>query len=154
MVSSTFVAMISCFASHIAERLKRNGNRFSFATDRVGKVSRRRTIPSILLIISSIDLVFAGGMTSKEQSHLEQCQKWRICLSFRYSDLSGAISSLSHRTQFVPKLERRLDAIIRMATPLAVGFDVARGGNRSMAPSSAAIHLNLTRERRTFLCRS
>ena len=36
----------------------------------------------------------------------------------------------------------------------AVGFDVARGGNRSMAPSFAAIHLNLTRERRTFLCRS
>ena len=33
-------------------------------------------------------------------------------------------------------------------------FDVARGGNRSMAHSSAAIHLNLTRELRTFLCRS
>ena len=33
-------------------------------------------------------------------------------------------------------------------------FDVARRGNRSMAPSSAAIYLNLTRERRTFLCRS
>ena len=56
-------------------------------------------------------------------------------------------------TQFVPKLERRLDGIIRMATPW-LSLDVARGGNRSMAHGSAAIYLNLTRELRTFLCRS
>jgi hypothetical protein len=36
---------------------------------------RRRIISSILLTISSIDLVCADGMTSKEKSHLEQCQK-------------------------------------------------------------------------------
>ena len=41
-----------------------------------------------------------------------------------------------------------------MATPLAVAYDVARGDNRSMAHGSAAIYLNLTREPRTFLCRS
>ena len=120
-----------------------------YATNRNRKASRRLTTSSILLIISSIGLVCAHGMTSKEQSHVEQCQKCRICPSSRYSDLSGAISSLSHRTQIVPKLERRLDAVIRMRLPL-LSATVARGGNRSMAPSSAAIHLNLTRERRTF----
>src|SRR6476646_12043349 len=36
---------------------------------------------------------------------------------------------------------------------LCCRFDVARGGNRSMAPSSAAIHLNLTREIGIFLDR-
>src|SRR5437899_3249432 len=45
------------------------------ATNRDEQASRRRMISSILLIISSIDLVYAGGTTSKEQSHLEQCQK-------------------------------------------------------------------------------
>ena len=75
MVSSTFVTVISCFAPHIAERLKRNGNRFSYATSRDGRTSRCFMISSILFIISFIDLVFAGGMTSNEQSHLEQCQK-------------------------------------------------------------------------------
>jgi hypothetical protein len=39
-------------------------------------------------------------------------------------------------------------------SPAICRLDVARGGNRSMAPSSAAIHLNLTRELRTFLCLS
>jgi hypothetical protein len=45
------------------------------ATNRDEKASRRRIISSILLTISSIDLVFAGGATSKEQSQLAQCQK-------------------------------------------------------------------------------
>ena len=49
--------------------------RHTHATNRDEKASRRRMISSILLIISCIDLVCTCGMTSKEQSHLEQCQK-------------------------------------------------------------------------------
>jgi hypothetical protein len=45
------------------------------ATNRDRQTSRRLMMSSILLITSSIDLVCAGGTTSKEQSHLEQCQK-------------------------------------------------------------------------------
>jgi hypothetical protein len=45
------------------------------ATKRNATASRRRTIASILLIISFIDFACEVGMTSKEQSHIEQCQK-------------------------------------------------------------------------------
>jgi hypothetical protein len=47
----------------------------SYATNRDRRTSRRLMTSSILLTISSIDLVCAGEMTSKEDSHLEQCQK-------------------------------------------------------------------------------
>ena len=48
---------------------------FSYATNRDRRTSRRLMTSSILLITSSIDLVRAGKMISKEQSHFDQCQK-------------------------------------------------------------------------------
>ena len=35
----------------------------------------------------------------------------------RYSDLSGAISSSPHRTQPIPNVERRMEAIVTIVTP-------------------------------------
>jgi hypothetical protein len=63
------------FAPHIAERLKKNGNRFSYATNRDEKASRCVMTSSILLKISSMESASEGAMTSKEHSHLEQYQK-------------------------------------------------------------------------------
>ena len=40
------------------------------------------------------------------------------CRSFRYSDHSGATSSLLHWTQVIPNLERRLDSIVVMVISL------------------------------------
>ena len=37
-----------------------------------------------------------------------------MCVPSRYLDFSGAISSSLHRTQFIPKVERRLDTIVAM----------------------------------------
>jgi len=72
------------------------------------------------VLISFIDLVTAGNETrdSKLQSHFQQCQRCRTCRSFRYSDHSGAISSLLHWTQVIPNLERRLDSIVVMVISL------------------------------------
>jgi hypothetical protein len=49
--------------------------RAAYTTDRDKKTSRRSMISSILLMMSSIDLVSAGVITSKQQSHFGQCQR-------------------------------------------------------------------------------
>jgi hypothetical protein len=46
-----------------------------YATNREGGTSSHVTIASILLMISSIDLVSAGERTSKQQSHFGQRQR-------------------------------------------------------------------------------
>jgi hypothetical protein len=56
------------------------------------------TIVSILLIISFIDCACAVGMTSKEKSHIEQCQ-----VSADYPDFRTAPEQSAHR-----RIERNL----------------------------------------------
>jgi hypothetical protein len=70
--------------------------------------------PSCLVVKFFIYLVSAGNKTSdsKQQLHFRQYQIWQARLSLQCSDVSGAISSLPHWTHFIPKLERRLDALV------------------------------------------
>jgi hypothetical protein len=62
-------------ADGVARRISCRSPLNTQATNRNEQAPRRRMISSILLIVSSIDLVCVGGTTSKEQSHLAQCQK-------------------------------------------------------------------------------
>jgi hypothetical protein len=59
------------------------------------------------------------SIDSKRAEHLGQCQRWRMCVPARYSDLLGATSSSLRRTQLIPNVERRLGLgiIVDMATP-------------------------------------
>jgi len=63
------------FRSAYRGEVKKNGNRFSYATNRDEKASRCVMTSSILLKISSMESASEGAMTSKEHSHLEQYQK-------------------------------------------------------------------------------
>jgi hypothetical protein len=74
-----------------------------YATTIDGKMS------SVVMASSGID-----SSDSKEVSQFEQYHWWRMCVPWRYSDFSGAISSSLHRTHFIPKVERRLDTIVAM----------------------------------------
>jgi hypothetical protein len=82
--------------------------------------------------ISSLVIRLVSTTVSKQESHLRQCQRWRMCRSFRCSVHSGAISSLSQWTHLIPKLERRGDAIVVMLTTSMFTSPISRRSNRTM----------------------
>jgi hypothetical protein len=67
-----------------------------------------------------------------------------MCVPWRYSDFSGAISSPVHRTQFIPKLERRLGTIVGMvnlldADPRGVKVSTLKIRGESFSPTKGKI---------------
>jgi hypothetical protein len=62
------------------------------------------------------------GNASKRAWHFGQCQICRISLSSRYSDFSGAISSLLHRTQLAPNIESGSNSFGTIGLPVCGAF--------------------------------
>ena len=78
-------------------------------------VQRGKT--STVVISSFTDFALPGnrGKDSNHASHLGQCQRWRMTLSSKNSDLCGAIISWLHRTHWIPNMniERCFFIVVR-----------------------------------------
>ena len=101
---------------------------------------------STFIIASFTGLAFFGnrGKDSNHASHLGQCQRWRVTLSSKNSDLCGAIISWLHRTHWIPNMniERRFFIVVRRLKSCLNAEDLPRDHLRYVTAAATINHFS------------
>jgi hypothetical protein len=110
--------------------------------------SVQRGETSTLVISSFTDFALAGnrGKDSNHASHLWQCQRWRMTLSSKNSDLCGAIISWLHRTHWIPNMniERCFFIVVRRLKSSVNAEDLPRDYLSYVTASETINHFSLS----------
>jgi hypothetical protein len=109
-------------------------------------VQRGKHRPSSLVSFTDFALAGNRGKDLNHASHLGQCQRWRMTLSSKNSDLCGAIISWLHRTHWIPNMniERCFFIVVRRLKSFVNAEDLRRDYLSYVTAAATINHFSLS----------